>query len=73
MFNMVETKVTRIGGTLYARIPAEEARRLGIREGSPVDLKVKPLGHFVEDVLRLKGKYKGRFTHAADDLWGEID
>lgn len=69
MFNMVETKVTRIGGTLFARIPADEAKRLGLHENSPIDIQVKPLGRSVEDVLALKGRFKGMFAKAGEDLW----
>lgn len=69
---MVETKVTKIGGTLFARIPADEARRLGIVENSAVDIEVRPLGRSVKDVLALRGKFKGQFVKD-DDLWGEID
>lgn len=69
---MVETKVTRIGGTLYARIPADEARRLGIHENEPIDITVRPLQRGVEGVLSLRGKHKGRFAKD-EDLWSDAD
>lgn len=66
---MVESKVTRIGGTFFARIPAHEAKRLGLKENAPVDLQVRPLGRTIQDVLKYRGAFKGRFVRD-DDLWG---
>lgn len=43
MLNMVESRVVRINQTLYVRVPAEEARRLRLREGQVVDVEVRPL------------------------------
>ena len=43
MLNMVETRVVRINQTLYVRVPAEEARRLKLREGQVVDVEVRPI------------------------------
>lgn len=43
MFNMVATRVVRINRTLYVRVPADEARRLNLREGQTVDVDVRPL------------------------------
>lgn len=43
MLNMVETRVVRINQTLYVRVPAEEARRLKLKEGQVVDVDVRPL------------------------------
>jgi antitoxin component of MazEF toxin-antitoxin module len=65
---MVESSVKRIGGSFYVRVPAEEAKRLGLRENTRVDLDVRPLGRSVEDAL----KHLGRFPKLArdDDLWG---
>lgn len=69
---MVRTNILKVNQTLYARIPAEEARRLRIREGQEVDLQVKPIGSTGAEILHLKGKYKGQFADLSDEeLWGE--
>lgn len=71
MYNMVESSVKRIGGSFYVRVPAEEARRLKLHENQNVDLTVRPLGRSVQDVLRHKGQFRGRFAReSARDLWG---
>lgn len=69
---MAETKVVRIHQTLYARIPAEEARRLNLREGQTVEVKVTPTGATVAEALEdLRGKYKRRLARLSDEeLWG---
>ena len=72
MFNMVETNVKRIGGTFYARIPAGEARRLGIHEGTPVEMQVRLIRRGAQDLMKLKGMFKGQFASGdSSDLWGE--
>ena len=69
---MVRTNILKVNQSLYARIPAEEARRLRIREGQEVELQVKPIGATGTEILRLKGKYKGQFANLSDEeLWGE--
>lgn len=71
-YNMVESKVTKIGGTHFARIPADEAKRLGLKDGSPVELDVRPLRRSAQDVLTHKGAFRGALRpHAKEDLWGE--
>ena len=71
-FNMVQTKVTKIGGTLFVRIPAEEAKRLGLEHGSTVDVQVRPLGRKVRDMLKLKGKFKGQLApFDRKEMWGD--
>ena len=64
----MESSVKRIGGSLFVRVPAEDARRLGLQDNARVELDVRPLGRSVEDVL----KNMGRFRRLArdDDLWG---
>lgn len=68
---MTETRVVRIHKTLYARIPPDVARRLGLRAGQAVDIQVKPRSATVGEALReLRGKYKGRLTKVPDrELW----
>lgn len=69
---MVESKVTRIGGTLFARIPADEARRLGLEADTPVDIEVRALRRSARDVLRYKGAFHGQLAKGRrKDLWGE--
>lgn len=67
---MVETTIKRIGGTYFARVPAEEARRLKLTDGAVVDLEVRPRGRSAKDALKLKGRYKGEFQSDAD-LWSD--
>lgn len=69
---MTESRLIGIRKTLYARVPAEEARRLGLRPGQQVDLEVRPLGATAEEILALRGRYKGHFVRRTGrGLWGE--
>lgn len=71
MLNM-ESKIVRINRTLYARVPAEEARRLGLREGQAVDIEVRPLARTAGDALALHGKYPAlRGAASRRELWGD--
>lgn len=71
MLNMVESKIVRINQTLYARVPAAEARRLGLSEGEIVDLEVKPRRKTAAGALALLGKHKGLRLPDDADLWGD--
>jgi len=68
---MVESRIVRINQTLYARVPAAEARRLGLSEGEVVDLQVRPRRKTVSGALGLFGKHKGIALPDDADLWGE--
>jgi hypothetical protein len=69
---MPRSKVVRINSSLYLNVPAEEARRLHLREGQVVDYDLRAEGTTVaEAVADLRGKYKGRLPRLSDrDLWG---
>lgn len=71
--NMTRSTVVKINQTLYVRVPAEEARRMNLREGQAVEIQVKVLGATLGEVIRdLRGKYKGQFANIPDEeLWGE--
>lgn len=71
MLNMVESKVVRINRTLYVRVPADEARRLGLAEGEVVDVDVRPRRKTLRGALALAGRYKGLTLPQDDELWGE--
>lgn len=71
MLNMVESKIVRINQTLYARVPAAEARRLGLSEGELVDIEVTPRRKTVAGAMGLFGQYKGLKSPDDADLWGE--
>lgn len=71
MLNMVETKIVRINQTLYARVPAAEARRLGLSEGEVVDIEVKPRRKTASGAMALFGKRKGLALPSDAELWGE--
>ncbi len=69
---MAEAKVVRINQSLYVCVPAAEARRLNLQEGQTVEIDVRPKGATGEDILNLKGKYKGQLGRATDkELWGD--
>lgn len=69
---MVRTKILRIHQGLYARIPADMARRLRIRAGQEVDLEIRPIGASGPEIIAFKGNYKGQFVNAPDEaLWSE--
>jgi hypothetical protein len=70
---MTRSRIVRINRTLYALIPAEEARRLQLREGQEVDLEVAPAKRgTVAEVLALRGKGRGAFRdEAGADTWGD--
>jgi bifunctional DNA-binding transcriptional regulator/antitoxin component of YhaV-PrlF toxin-antitoxin module len=70
---MTRARVVKLNSSLYVNVPAEEARRLGLREGQFVEVDVKPLGETVERVMELRGKYKGKLPRAGvswGDGWG---
>lgn len=68
----MQSKIVRINRTLYALVPAEEARRLGLREGQAVDIEVVPRRRTAGDALALHGRYP-RLRGAEDRraLWGD--
>lgn len=68
---MARARLIRIHKTLYARIPAEDARRLQLQPGQEVDVDVRPAAQSVGEVLRdLRGKYRGRLAKVPDEeLW----
>jgi antitoxin component of MazEF toxin-antitoxin module len=69
---MTRARVVKLNSSLYVNVPAEEARRLGLREGQIVEVEVKPLGSTASELMELKGKYKGKIPHLSDrELWGE--
>lgn len=62
----------KLNSSLYVNVPAEEARRLGLREGQIVEVDVRPLGATASEIMGLRGKYKGKIPHVSDrELWGE--
>ncbi len=69
---MLASNVVRINRTLYVRIPAADARRLGLKEGDAVDMDVRRRGGgTARDVVGLRGSFKGAFRRGtSSDLWG---
>lgn len=69
---MTESRLIAIRRTLYARVPADEARRLGLRAGQPVDVQVRPLGSTADEILLLRARHKGAFQNRPGrELWRE--
>lgn len=73
VFNMTRSRIVRINRTFYALIPADEARRLDLKEGQEVDLEVAPARRgTAAEVLALRGRGKGAFRdESGADTWGD--
>lgn len=70
--SMPRAKVVKLNSSFYVNVPAEEARRLGLREGQLVEVDVRPLGGTVADLAELRGKYKGKLPKLdRRRLWGK--
>jgi antitoxin component of MazEF toxin-antitoxin module len=71
----MESRVIQIRQTLYVRIPAAQAKRLGLKAGQHVDVQVQRLFPHVKDIVQdLRGRRKGAFGHVdRRKLWGELD
>lgn len=68
---VVESKVVRINQTFYVRVPAAEARRLGLEEGEVVDVEVRPRRKVAAGALALFGRQKGLALPSDDEIWGD--
>lgn len=70
---MTRAKVLKINRSFYLNVPAEEARRLNLREGQLVEVDVKPLGRPAHEALQeVRGKWTLRGKLPTDrELWGE--
>ncbi len=67
----VETEVKRIGGSTFARLPPELVRSMDLRAGDRIMLDVERVGGTAEDVMALRGRFKGLPKLDRLELWGE--
>jgi antitoxin component of MazEF toxin-antitoxin module len=67
---LVEATLKRIGGSIFARLPPEIVRTLGLRPGDRITVEVRPVEGTVADVLALRGKHKELPPFDRAELWG---
>lgn len=71
---MPRAKVVRINQSLYLNVPADDARRLHLREGQVVDFEVKPVGETLAKIVGDLGvgpARRARKPLSDRELWGD--